>query len=128
MLDSWADNADLRSRYSALATPTVQYLQVPVKGTEQRAQVMLFLPPDLDTQGEKQWPLVVDVYGGPGFQKVDKQWQGYNYATYAAGALGVVYAVIDPRGSGFQGDAWRHAVYRQFGSVEVGRPCRNVLA
>ena len=25
----------------------------------------------------------------------------------------------DPRGSGFQGDAWRHAVYRQFGTVEV---------
>ena len=128
MLDSWADNADLRSRYTTLATPTVQYLQVPVKGTEQRAQVMLFLPPGLDTQGEKQWPLVVEVYGGPGFQKVDKQWQGYNYATYAAGALGVVYAVIDPRGSGFQGDAWRHAVYRQFGSVEVRRPCRTEMS
>jgi len=63
--------------------------------------------------------MLVEVYGGPGFQKVDKQWQGYNWPSYVAGTLGIVYAVIDPRGSGFQGDAWRHAVYRQFGTVEV---------
>merc|ERR1719244_59792 len=67
----------------------------------------------------KKWPMLVEVYGGPGFQKVDKQWQGYGYPAYVASSLGIVYAVIDPRGSGFQGDAWRHAVYRNFGSVEV---------
>ena len=30
-----------------------------------------------------------------------------------------IFQTSDPRGSGFQGDAWRHAVYRQFGTVEV---------
>jgi dipeptidyl aminopeptidase/acylaminoacyl peptidase len=96
-------------------------------------QVMLYLPPGY--QAGPRLPMLVEVYGGPGFQKVltplqglllltnlpqvDKQWQGYSWAAYVAGTLGIVYAVIDPRGSGFQGDAWRHAVYRQFGTVEV---------
>ena len=97
--------------------PKVEYLQVPVPGTEQQAQVMLFLPAHLSSFDKL--PMLVEVYGGPGFQKVNKVWKGYDYATYMAGSNDIVYAVIDPRGSGYQGDAWRHSVYRKFGSVEV---------
>ena len=98
--------------------PVVQYLEVPVPGSDQKAQVQLYLPPHYQSS-DKKLPLLVDVYGGPGFQKVDKSWKGHDWSLFVSGALDVVYAVIDPRGSGYQGDAWRHAVFRQFGSVEV---------
>ena len=114
----WTDNAALSKVMATVQMPRVQYLQVPVPGTDQKAQVVLYLPPHYQSYQHKL-PMLVDVYGGPGFQKVDKSWQGHDWSMYVAGALGVVYAVIDPRGSGFQGDAWRHSVYRQFGSVEV---------
>ena len=50
----------------------------------------------------RKYPLIVDMYGGPGFQAVDKQWAGYEFGAYMASAYDVVYAKIDPRGSGFQ--------------------------
>jgi hypothetical protein len=33
---------------------------------------------------------------------VDEQWGGWSYAAYMASAQNVIYALIDPRGSGFQ--------------------------
>jgi len=117
LMEVWEANSRLESSYRMIDAPTVQWTEVAVAGTQQKAQVMLYLPPGY--QSGSKLPMLVEVYGGPGFQKVDKQWQGYNWPSYVAGTLGIVYAVIDPRGSGFQGDAWRHAVYRQFGTVEV---------
>ena len=114
---TWSSNQALARVTKQKQMPTIEYLRVPVPGSEQEAQVMIFLPPHFDKT--KKLPLIVDVYGGPGFQKVDKQWHMYDYAAYMAGANNVLYAVIDPRGSGYQGDAWRHSVYRNFGSVEV---------
>jgi len=119
LLSVWNDNNNLEDKFTAVDAAPVKYLEVGVEGSDQKAQVMLYVPPGVAREPGKKWPMLVEVYGGPGFQKVDKQWQGYGYPAYVASSLGIVYAVIDPRGSGFQGDAWRHAVYRNFGSVEV---------
>ena len=119
---------------------------------------MLYLPPGY--QSGSKLPMLVEVYGGPGFQKVffDDNlilietvsvyiwylgWQAMarvqlaglcsrhprnclrshrfrqNFENYLL--LDNFWHSLDPRGSGFQGDAWRHAVYRQFGTVEVFR-------
>ena len=116
-LIKWTDNNHLQAKVKGYQMPNVMFMQVPVPGTEQKAQVMLIVPPHREKH--EKLPLLVDVYGGPGFQKVDKTWKGYEWGMYVAGALNIVYAVIDPRGSGFQGDAWRHSVYRKFGNIEV---------
>ena len=113
----WTDNQKLRQKVNQVRMPRNDFLQVPIPGSDQRAQVQLFIPPN--RKNNEKMPMLVDVYGGPGFQKVDKSWKGYEYAMYMASAHGIVYAVIDPRGSGYQGDKWRHAVYWKFGSVEV---------
>ena len=115
----WSANNNLEDKVNTVDSAPVEFLEVAVDGSDQKAQVMLYLPPGVEREPGKKWPMLVEVYGGPGFQKVDKQWQGYGYPAYVSGSLGIVYAVIDPRGSGFQGDAWRHSVYRNFGSVEV---------
>ena len=43
----------------------------------------------------------------------------FPFQTFLAGAKGFVYALVDPRGTGFQGDRWRHSVHHAFGTVEV---------
>jgi len=118
LLGVWEPNSRLERIFSKVDSPTVQYRKISVPGTEQKARVMLYLPPGYQ-EAQEPLPMLVEVYGGPGFQKVDKQWQGYSWPSYVAGSLGIVYAIIDPRGSGFQGDDWRHSVYRNFGTVEV---------
>ena len=105
LLSVWSANNNLEDKINAVDSAPVQFLEVAVDGSDQKAQVMLYLPPGVEREPGKKWPMLVEVYGGPGFQKVDKQWQGYGYPAYVAGSLGIVYAVIDPRGSGFQGDA-----------------------
>ena len=42
-----------------------------------------------------------------------------DYQTYLAGSKGFVYAVVDPMGSGYQGDVWRFAMYHGFGGREA---------
>ena len=65
----------------------------------------LLLPENYDIK--KKYPLLVDVYGGPGFQKVSDKFERYGWANYVAGSLGIIYAILDPKGSGFQGEDWR---------------------
>lgn len=119
LLSIWTDNRILENRFSLLDVSSVKYMTVPVTGSTQEASVIIYIPSAVQSQPGKKFPMLVDVYGGPGFQYVDKQWGGYGYPAYMSSSQGVVYVKIDPRGSGFQGDAWRHSVYRNFGSVEV---------
>jgi hypothetical protein len=56
-----------------LDLPTVRYLSVAVPGSDQEAQVVVFLPSAAaggngPAASGKKFPLLVDVYGGPGFQ------------------------------------------------------------
>ncbi len=60
--------------FRQLDLPTVRYLSVAVPGSDQEAQVVVFLPSAAAggngpaASSGKKFPLLVDVYGGPGFQ------------------------------------------------------------
>jgi hypothetical protein len=59
--------------FRQLDLPTVRYLSVAVPGSDQEAQVVVFLPSAAaggngPAASGKKFPLLVDVYGGPGFQ------------------------------------------------------------
>jgi len=72
----------------------------------------------------KRYPVIVDVYGGPSYQRVRKAWGGYPrsnegfYRQYLA-QNGYVVFTLDNRGSGFRGVAFETALDRKLGSVEV---------
>ena len=110
-------NPRVESTLQKYDMPRLQYLQIPVSDSSQEAQVQLMLPPDFDSS--KQYPLVVYAYGGPGYQAVNQKFNWNEIGTYLAGSADVVYATVDPKGSGYQGDDWRHAVYHRFGTAEV---------
>ena len=113
----WDENQDLINRIDEVELPLVKFLEVPVPGSDLKAQVRMYLPPDFDAQ--LQYPMVVYVYGGPGNQQVEKTFNQFDFQTYLSGSKGFIYAVIDPRGSGGQGEKWKFATYRGFGTVEV---------
>ncbi|MGH8308386.1 MAG: S9 family peptidase [Steroidobacteraceae bacterium] len=72
----------------------------------------------------KRYPVIVDVYGGPGYQRVRNAWGGYprsneGFFRQLLAQDGYVVFTLDNRGSGFRGVAFESPLYRKMGSVEV---------
>jgi dipeptidyl-peptidase-4 len=71
-----------------------------------------------------RYPVIVDVYGGPGNQRVRNAWGGYPrsnegfFRQYLA-QNGYIVFTLDNRGSGSRGVQFETALYRHLGSVEV---------
>ena len=118
-IKTFETNPRIERLLETLDMPTLQFLEVPVSGTNQKAQVKLMFPPNFDPGSGKKYPLVVYAYGGPGYQSVNAKFDFSEIGTYLAGSQDVIYATVDPRGSGYQGEDWRFAVYKKFGTAEV---------
>jgi dipeptidyl-peptidase-4 len=72
----------------------------------------------------RRYPVIVDVYGGPGYQRVRRAWGGYprsneGYFRQFLAQNGYVVFTLDNRGSGFRGVAFETSLYHRMGSVEV---------
>ena len=71
-----------------------------------------------------RYPVIVDVYGGPGNQRVRKVWGGYPrgseglFREYLA-QNGYIVFTLDNRGSGSRGVRFETALFHHLGSVEV---------
>ena len=78
-----------------------------------------------------RYPVIVDVYGGPGVQRVRRAWGGYPrsnegfFRQYLA-QNGYIVFTLDNRGSGDRGVAFETAIYRRLGSVEIRDQVRGV--
>lgn len=88
----------------------------------QTLHYQLLKPRDLEPG--KRYPVIVDVYGGPGAQRVRRAWGGYprsNEGFFRQFLVqnGYVVFTLDNRGSGFRGVAFETALHRRMGSVEV---------
>ncbi|CAH0557866.1 unnamed protein product [Brassicogethes aeneus] len=82
------------------------------------ARVSLKLPPNMDMSGNTKYPMLVNVYGGPdSFQVIDRF--GLDWGSYLVTNKGIIYALIDGRGSGLRGDNLLFAGYRHLGTVEI---------
>ncbi|XP_022916114.1 inactive dipeptidyl peptidase 10 isoform X2 [Onthophagus taurus] len=111
------NNSLLRERLEKMALPQIKTFPVRISGGFQ-AHVRLHLPPGLREEEITRYPLVVQVYGGPGSQLVTERWR-IDWNTYLAGNKDFIIAQIDGRGSGGQGHELLHKVYYKLGSVEV---------
>lgn len=72
----------------------------------------------------RRYPVIVDVYGGPGVQRVRRAWGGYPrsnegfFRQYLA-QHGYIVFTLDNRGTPGRGTAFRDAIYHHLGHVEV---------
>lgn len=77
------------------------------------------LPPDFDAS--KTYPALVEIYGGPHVQTVNRNWERLSDQFYSR--EGYVVFRIDNRGMANRGKRFEDAIYRQMGIPEV----RDVL-
>ena len=104
--------------------PDAPYLAdnaVPEFGTLQAAdgqtlQYRIFKPPHFDAT--QRHPAIVEVYGGPGVQRVTNSWTGSAFTQILTRAGYVVFQ-LDNRGSAFRGTAFQAPIHGRLGEVEV---------
>ncbi len=72
----------------------------------------------------KRYPVLIDVYGGPGAQRVTNSW-GSLFHQYLV-QHGYVVFVLDNRGSGMRGERFETALGLRMGDIEVQDQVRGV--
>lgn len=76
----------------------------------------IFKPRQFDPA--KRYPAIVDVYGGPGVQRVLNQWTGGSFTQILTRAGYIVFQ-LDNRGTAFRGTAFEAPIHDRLGDVEV---------
>ncbi|XP_074857284.1 prolyl endopeptidase FAP [Carettochelys insculpta] len=108
------DNSELDSALENIKMPKMEISKLEVDGIT--LWYKMLLPPQFDRS--KKYPLLIQVYGGPCSQHV-KHTFGISWITYLASREGIIVALVDGRGTAFQGDKMLYAVYRKLGVYEV---------
>lgn len=112
----WNTNDELSALIEGKA-PTIRKLSFDIAGGF-KANVMLRLPPNMDTTGNTKYPMLINVYGGPDTYQVINKFV-LDWGSYLAANKSIIYAAIDGRGSGLKGDKILFTGYRNLGTVEV---------
>ncbi|XP_074521071.1 dipeptidyl peptidase 4-like [Halichoeres trimaculatus] len=108
------DNTEFADRIHMVQMPTMRRGTIKLGGMNLWYQ--MYLPPGFDES--KKYPLLIDVYAGPCSQKADFAYR-VGWSTYLASTEKIIVASFDGRGSGYQGDAIMHAIYKRLGTYEV---------
>lgn len=67
-----------------------------------------------------KYPVLLNVYGGPGSNTVLNAWGGHNYIWQQLMAQeGYIVVSVDPRGTMFRGTEFGHSTYLQLGKLET---------
>ncbi|OQV12471.1 Dipeptidyl peptidase 4 [Hypsibius exemplaris] len=113
-------NAKLQTTIDRKGIPRRKYFEVPLTTLPHgpKAQAELLLPPKMAEYAVKRYPLLIKVYGGPGTQEVHTRYR-MDIEELMASAHETVIVRIDGRGSGFQGNKFKHYVNRNLGFLEI---------
>ncbi|HXG10706.1 MAG TPA: alpha/beta fold hydrolase [Gemmataceae bacterium] len=94
-------------------TPKVEFYEV---GEGDGFYTAVVRPHDFDPK--KRYPVIVDVYGGPGHVHVVKAMRNWLLDQWLADQ-GFIVVAIDNRGTPGRGRDWERALYQKFGSVPL---------
>ncbi|MBN1196101.1 MAG: DPP IV N-terminal domain-containing protein, partial [Candidatus Aminicenantes bacterium] len=95
----------------------MQLLRVPA-GEGIELPLLLLLPPDFNE--DKSYPVILNVYGGPGAMSVRNAFPGSRGMTgFFLAQMGIVIATADHRGAGHHGKAGMDQMHRRLGEWEI---------
>ncbi|XP_047736986.1 venom dipeptidyl peptidase 4 isoform X1 [Hyalella azteca] len=115
-LDNYSHLQDLLNK---TAMPQVKVFKVKLDERDSAmARVQLYLPPGLREDELTKYPVVVEINAAPGSQSVDWRLKP-DVGLYLASHADMIYVRIDGRGTGNNGDKYKHEVYHNLGVKEV---------
>ncbi len=111
------DNKSLAGGLKQFDLPKKEFMVITTpKGHELNA--WMIKPTDFDPN--KQYPVFMYQYSGPGSQQVNNAWNGYDdYWFMMLAQQGYIVACVDGRGTGFKGAEFKKVTYKELGKYEV---------
>ena len=110
------DNEDLVKKLSDYTTSKKEFSTITVNGNT--LNMWMIKPADFDEN--KQYPLFMYQYSGPGSQQVANRWNSSNDYWYQHLAQqGYIVACVDGRGTGLKGAAFKKVTQTELGKYEV---------
>ena len=110
------DNKTLVKKLSQYTTSEKEFSTINVNGND--LNMWTIKPADFDPN--KQYPLFIYQYSGPGSQQVANRWNSANDYWYQHLAQkGYIVTCIDPRGTGFKGAEFKKVTQNELGKYEV---------
>ncbi|MEY2774669.1 MAG: hypothetical protein RLZZ275_1016, partial [Bacteroidota bacterium] len=111
------DNATLRKTLAGYGLSKKEFFTWTGPGGEE-LNAWMIKPKGFDPA--KKYPVYVAIYGGPGSNTVEDDWEGSTYLWHQLLAQqGYLVVSTDPRGTMFRGRAFKHATYRELGKLET---------
>jgi len=111
------DNQELSERTDEYGFQDKQFLKINTPSSDYDLNAYMITPPDFDKN--KQYPLFMFLYGGPGAQTVTDSWGGRLAWFQMLAQRGYVIAVVDNRGTGGRGEQFKKMTYGQLGKYET---------
>ncbi|ULC60371.1 S9 family peptidase [Flaviramulus sp. BrNp1-15] len=116
LIKSIKDNDVLSQKLSEYKTSKKEFSTIHVNGND--LNMWMIKPADFDEN--KQYPLLMYQYSGPGSQQVANRWNSANDYWYQQLAQqGYIIACVDGRGTGFKGADFKKVTQNELGKYEV---------
>ncbi len=111
------ENERLKKTLKSYELPEKEFLKIENRnGTQLNA--FMIKPPDFDE--DKEYPVLMHVYGGPGINTVNDAWAGHNFLWHQLMAQkGYIVLSVDPRGTGYRGAGFKKSTYKDLGRKET---------
>ncbi|XP_050438092.1 venom dipeptidyl peptidase 4 isoform X2 [Adelges cooleyi] len=113
----WNGNNDLKEELKPVILPRISFIDVPINDNY-TARVKLILPPMLDENADKKYPMLVNTYAGPGSNMAVNKFS-LDWNKYFCTSQNVIIAQIDGRGSGRKSNKYLFANYKKLGTYEI---------
>ncbi len=110
------NNNKLLSELESYAISPKEFSTIKINGND--LNMWMIKPKDFDPN--KEYPLFMFQYSGPGSQKVANRWMSANDYWYQMLAQkGYIIACVDGRGTGYKGAEFKKITYKELGKYEV---------
>ena len=111
------DNAGLNATLSEYALSKKEFFNF---DTSEGVNLNGWMMKPHDFDADKEYPVFMYLYGGPGSQQVTDAWGGSNFLWYQMlTQQGYIVACVDNRGTGARGSEFKKCTYQQLGKLET---------
>ena len=110
------DNAPLQEKLTDYKMSQKEFSTININGND--LNMWMIKPVDFDAQ--KEYPLLMFQYSGPGSQQVANRWNGTNdYWHQMLAQQGMIIVCVDGRGTGLKGRDFKKVTQKELGKFEV---------